>query len=138
MATLTARCPEDLLAFVPVALGFVPEQSIALLTFGPDPGFHARVDLPTDPADTDLVVEALVEPCLRHDVDRVVLVLYADGPAAVRETADRLESGFAQEGISVFEMLCADGRRWSPMQPVGRPSSTTACPTTYILPPLRR
>ncbi len=91
MAKLTARCPDDLLAFVPVALGFVPEQSIAMLTFGPGPGFHARVDLPSDPADTDLVVEALVEPCLRHDVERVVLVLYADGPGAVREVADRLE-----------------------------------------------
>ncbi|MBA3780912.1 MAG: DUF4192 domain-containing protein [Nocardioides sp.] len=120
MAKLTARCPDDLLAFVPVALGFVPEQSIAMLTFGPGPGFHARVDLPTDPADTDLVVEALVEPCLRHDVDRVVLVLYADGPGAVREVADRLESGFAREGIVVFEMMCADGQRWFPMQS-GRP-----------------
>lgn len=120
MAQMTARCPEDLLAFVPVALGFVPERSIALLTFGPGPGFHARVDLPAYPADIDTVVEALVDPCLRHDVERVVLVLYADGPGAVRELADRLESGFAREGIVVFEMLCADGRRWFPMLP-GRP-----------------
>ena len=118
---MTARCPEDLLAFVPVALGFVPEQSVAMLTFGPGPGFHARVDLPADPTEIDLVVEALVDPCVRHDVDRVVLLLYADGPASVRVLADRLECGFAREGIVVFEMMCADGRRWFPLLP-GRPA----------------
>ena len=42
----TARCPEDVLAVVPVLLGFVPEESVAMLTFGAPRVFHARVDLP--------------------------------------------------------------------------------------------
>ena len=120
VAAMTARCPEDLLAFVPVALGFVPQQSVVLLTFGAGPSFHARVDLPSRERDVPLVIEALVEPCLRHDVDRVVVILYAAGPAAVRDLADRLESALAREGIEVLELMCADGRRWFPMLP-GRP-----------------
>lgn len=120
LAQMTARCPEDLLAFVPVALGFVPEQSIALLTFGPGPSFHARVDLPSDAGHVPVVVEALVDPCLRHAVERVVVVLYSHSPSAVRDLADRLESAFAREGIEVLELLCADGRRWFPMVS-GRP-----------------
>ena len=31
---LVARTPEDLLAFVPISLGFSPESSVAMLTFG--------------------------------------------------------------------------------------------------------
>ncbi len=105
---------------MPVALGFVPQQSVALLTFGPGPAFHARVDLPSGPGEIELVTEALVDPCVRHDVDRVVIVLYADGPAAVRELADALAAGFVREGIVVLEMMCADGSRWFPMLP-GQP-----------------
>ena len=44
--TLTARTPEDILAVVPVVLGFEPTESLVMLTFGSDPPFHARVDLP--------------------------------------------------------------------------------------------
>jgi hypothetical protein len=44
--TLTARTPEDVLAVVPVVLGFEPTESLVMLTFGSDPPFHARVDLP--------------------------------------------------------------------------------------------
>ena len=46
--TMTARCPEDLLAMVPVTLGFTPTDSVAMLTFGAVHPFHARVDLPSD------------------------------------------------------------------------------------------
>ena len=44
--TMTARTPEDVLAVVPVVLGFEPHDSLVMLTFGADPPFHARVDLP--------------------------------------------------------------------------------------------
>lgn len=126
VATMTARCPEDLLAFVPVALGFVPQRSVVLLTFGAGPSFHARVDLPAGPDDVPLVVDALVDPCLRHHVERVVVVLYAAGPSHVRHLADHLGAAFAREGIEVLELMCADGHRWFPMLPArgGRP---TAC-----------
>ena len=131
---MTARCPEDLLAFVPVALGFVPQQSVVLLTFGAGPSFHARVDLPSHESDVPFVIEALVDPCLRHDVERVVIVLYAAAPSLVRDLADRLERALTREGIEVLELMCADGRRWFPMlpgradQPRGVPYDVSAHP----------
>ena len=63
--TLTARGPADLLAAVPVVLGFHPHDSLVMLTFGAERTFHARVDLP--PADdldgVDEVVSVLLAPC---------------------------------------------------------------------------
>ena len=48
--TLTAKSPEDVLAMVPVVLGFTPTDSLVMLTFGAASPFHARVDLPDRPA----------------------------------------------------------------------------------------
>jgi hypothetical protein len=46
-STFVARSPTDLVAIVPVVLGFHPRDSVVLLTFGtPGAAFHARVDLP--------------------------------------------------------------------------------------------
>ncbi len=75
--TLTARAPEDLLAMVPYVLGFRPEQSMVMLTFGADqPTFHARVDLPTDLDEIADMVECLLDPVRRHRVPRAVLIAY--------------------------------------------------------------
>ena len=54
-----ARSPEDVLAVVPVVLGFVPADSVVMLTFGASQPFHARVDLPPSRAEIPEVVEAL-------------------------------------------------------------------------------
>ncbi len=95
---LTARTPEDLLAAVPIILGFHPEDSVVMLTFGAAGGppgagdaFHARVDLP--------------EPGrLGHAVD---------------------PDAFVAAGIEVVAFLRANGSRWFPVgaeaDPVGRP-----------------
>ena len=64
--TLTARSPEDLLALVPIVLGFVPRESVVMLTFGAQRTFHARVDLPVREAEVAEVVQALLEPARRH------------------------------------------------------------------------
>lgn len=119
--TLTARCPEDLLALVPVVLGFFPTDSIAMLTFGGRETFHARVDLPPprstpdDPADLDEVVGALVGPASKHGVERVVLVVYTcDAGLAVRAFRLLCEE-FARAGVGVVEVLRADGARWWPL-----------------------
>ena len=68
---LVARSPEDLLAAVPLVLGFVPESSVVMLTFGAEHSFHARVDLVTDDADLPELSSALLSPVLRHGVERV-------------------------------------------------------------------
>ena len=113
--TLTARSPEDLLAMVPVVFGFVPTDSIAMLTFGADRTFHARVDLPPLDEPVDEVVGSLCAPALRHGVRRVVFVLYAGSPLPAERVGRRLVRAFRSAGIEVVDVIRADGRRWFPM-----------------------
>lgn len=113
--TLRARTPEDLLAAVPCVLGFRPSDSVVMLTFTsapPGQTFHARVDLPTDPADHPEVVRLLLEPVLRHRVGLVAFVLYTDDAAAAAALSAALLDGFSLAGVEVVDVLRADGQRW--------------------------
>ena len=113
--TLTARRPEDLLAAVPVVLGFRPRDSLVLLTFDAARCFHARVDLP--PPDVlgavlgDLV-DALLRPCVEHAVGRVVLVSYSDDATLSATVATALRAAFDRAGIGVIDVLRADAGCW--------------------------
>lgn len=112
---LTARNPEDLLAMVPVVLGFVPHDSMVMLTFGADRPFHARVDLPDDPDDPDQVaglVGALLDPARHHGVRRVVLVAYAADPGLAETLTGALRRALVRVGIEVLGRIGADGHRW--------------------------
>jgi hypothetical protein len=116
--TLRARTPEDLLAAVPCILGFRPADSVVMLTFGrPGQAFHARVDLPGDPADHPAAVAVLLDPVLRHGLERVAFVLYTRDPVPAELLADELASDFAEAGVEVVEVLRADGERWFPLSP---------------------
>lgn len=127
--TLRARTPEDLLAAVPCILGFRPADSVVMLTFGrPGHTFHARVDLPTDPADHPEAVAVLLDPVLRHGVERVAFVLYTRDPVPAELLADELASGFADAGVEVVEVLRADGERWFPLSPWRGPGDDTGRP----------
>jgi uncharacterized protein DUF4192 len=110
--TLTARSPEDLLAIVPVVLGFVPRDSVVMLTFGASRTFHARVDLPTGAAEVPDVVTALLGPARLHRVPRVVFVVYSGSAAVARDVGRALARAFQRAGIEVLEVLRADGLRW--------------------------
>ncbi len=112
---LVAGSPEDLLACVPLALGFVPSRSVVMLAVGGGRGPHARVDLP-DPARAEDVVRSLAGPALAHGVTRVALVVYADLERA-REFAPALLAGFAGAGIEVAALVGADGAGWISMLP---------------------
>lgn len=113
--TMTARCPEDLLAMVPVTLGFTPTDSVAMLTFGAAHPFHARVDLPTRRDDLPELVQSLMEPAGRNGVPRVVLVFFTDDEVAARRAWRALRDACRRAGIEVLEALRADGRRWFPL-----------------------
>ena len=112
---MTARTPEDLLAAVPLVLGFHPERSLVMLTFSADrSAFHARVDLP-DPGDAAAVIDLLRDAATRSRVDRVAFVFYTDDPGEAFALAPPLVAGFAGEGIDVIDVLRCDGRRWFPL-----------------------
>ena len=110
----TARTPEDVLAVVPVILGFVPTDSVAMLTFGSGHPFHARVDLPRGPSELPDVVDCLLDPVLRHRVPQVLFVVYTADARLARRTARCLTGCFERAGVEVLEVLRADGERWAP------------------------
>jgi Domain of unknown function (DUF4192) len=111
--TLTAHGPEDILAAVPVVLGFHPQESLVMLTFGAV-SFHARLDLPP-PDDEDALlqgVEALLSPSRRHRVDHVAFVVYSGDAGLAARLAAALVPAFVADGIGVVDVLRADRGRW--------------------------
>lgn len=114
----TVSRPEDIVAFVPLALKFIPERSVVMLTFS-DSGasFHARVDLPTDADDLDDLVETLLRPARRHHVTSVVFVLYDDDSAVTDAVAWCLRDAFLDDGIDVIELLRVWGDHWFAVLP---------------------
>lgn len=113
MTTLTARNPEDLLAVVPVVLGFEPDDSIVMLTVAARESFHARVDLPPDRRDVGEVVDVLLEPAVRHRVRSVVLLLYTSDEAMARTVVRAVRR--ADRGPVVVEALRVAAGRWFPL-----------------------
>ena len=113
LPTYTARSPADLLAMAPWLLGFHPEDSVVVLTFGVPGGcFHARVDLAATTAEQRQVSELILEALGRHHVPRVAILVYSDDPARSRSQAGMLLDGLLSAGVEVVDLLRADGRRW--------------------------
>jgi hypothetical protein len=113
--TLTAREPEDLLAAVPVVLGFRPSESLVMLTFGGRHSFHARVDLPgpDDPArSVREIARSLLGPALEQHVERVVFVAYTSQPRVAARLARCLVQVFTRAGMAVMDVIRAHDGRW--------------------------
>ena len=126
ITTLNATGPEDLLAAVPLVLGFAPEDSLVMLTFAGSHRFHARLDLPADPdssVEREVVVSSMLEPAVRHAVTRVAFVLYTEDRRLSRRLGAALARAFGEAGIEVVDLLRAAKGRWYPaMDPPTRPS----------------
>ncbi len=115
--TITAGNPDDLLASVPVLLGFTPAESVVMLTVGSTGSFHARIDLPRSPTEQGKVIEVLLGPVLAHGVRRVAFVVYAASGTGVRDLVEALVSAFGEHDISVLDALHANGTEWFPALP---------------------
>jgi hypothetical protein len=113
--TLTARTPEDVLAVVPVVLGFEPSESLVMLTFGCDPPFHARADLPARTDDVAAMAESLVDPARRHGVPRVFLLVYSERDRFADRALEQTARALRHTGVEVIDGLRTDGRRWWPV-----------------------
>lgn len=100
----------------PVLLGFWPEESVVMMTFGADRPFHARVDLPPlAPRTTALLGELdelLLGPARQHRAPLVVLLYFAADRAAARAAHRVLRQGCRRSGIAVVAALWADGQRY--------------------------
>jgi hypothetical protein len=115
--TMRARTPADIAAFVPLALGFVPERSVVVVSIGSPGGMHARVDLPHDPDDVDDVVEALLRPARLNGVREVIAVVYDDDTTVADEAAWSVHEEFTAAGISVREVLRVHDEHWYAVLP---------------------
>ena len=89
--SVVVRSPEDVLALVPSILGFQPEESLVLVSNGPDTGcFHARTDLPSDPKLLELALETLVRASMRTGASKAMAVAYTDDVGLALEAVERL------------------------------------------------
>ncbi|MCX6395346.1 MAG: DUF4192 domain-containing protein [Propionibacteriales bacterium] len=123
MTTFTARTPADLLALVPIVIGFHPEDSVVLLTFGSSPRhteragagvrtFQARVDLPVVEQEQRYVASMLRDVVRKHGITVVAVVLYTDDAAVAARFADLLMPRLLADGIAVVDVLRVDGDRY--------------------------
>lgn len=110
----TVTNAEDLLAVVPQVLGFHPQDSVVLMTAG-GKQFHARIDLPREPAEAEEVVATLTDVACRNGVRRAVVVVYGDDHQAADELFWWLETSLELQDVEVLGGLRADGRRWFPL-----------------------
>lgn len=119
--SMIVRSPEDVLALVPVVFGFEPSESMVMLTFGADPPFHARVDLPARSAIPEMAA-MLAEPARRHGAPHALLVVYSQRGRFADRALQATARALADSGIEVIDALRADGRRWFPVPVRGTPS----------------
>ena len=98
-SAFVARTPTDLVAVVPAVLGFHPQDSVVLLTFGPPGGaFHARVDLPVAAVEQEAVADVLMDAVVANGVRRAAVLLYTDDVEAAHEQAMVLIGPSARPG----------------------------------------
>jgi hypothetical protein len=110
--TFTARGPADLIAVVPYLLGFHPQESVVLMTFGPGETFHARVDLPVDPDDQVVVTDMLLEVVVRHGVRRVAVLVYTSDPWVAATFHDAVLPAMTRRAVEVVDVIRVDDERF--------------------------
>jgi hypothetical protein len=104
--TFTARTPADLVAVVPHLLGFRPEDSVVLVTFGtPGECFHARVDLPAGVDDQAAVAALLTDVVTRHAIPRVALLVYTEDARTAASFHDVAVPVFVDAGVEILDVL---------------------------------
>ncbi len=123
-----ARNPTDLIALVPAVLGFHPQDSVVLLTFGsPGRAFHARVDLPVETAEQEGVVTVLVGAAQTNQVECAAVLLYTDDVEAARAQGRLLLDRLLEVDIAVIDVILVDDGTWYPVL------EDDARPTAYDL-----
>ncbi len=107
-----ARTPEDLIALVPYLLGFHPEESVVLLTFGGATSFHARVDLPEDDAGRAGTTEVLCEAVRNNRATMTAVLVFSTDVEHSRAMCADLVPALQRAGASVIDAIRADGTSW--------------------------
>jgi hypothetical protein len=114
---LQARTPDDIAAFVPLALGFVPERSVVTVGIGAGGAMNARVDLPPDPDDVDDAVASLLRAARNNDVREVIAVIYDDDTTVADEAAWTIHEELTAAGIVVRDVIRVHDQHWYAVLP---------------------
>ena len=123
-STFVARNPTDLVAVVPAVLGFHPQDSVVLLTFGPPGGsFHARVDLPIAAEEQHAVADVLLDAVASNAVRRAAVLLYTDDVEVAHAQGLLLAGRLLDLGVDVIEVLRVDDDHWHPVPEDGSPGT---------------
>ncbi|HEY9499260.1 MAG TPA: DUF4192 domain-containing protein [Terrimesophilobacter sp.] len=118
--TIRAKSPADLLATIPVLVGFVPTQSVVFLALrGPLQNAVLRVDLPDAASPAILkrfATQAIGMLCRITDVEAIVLAVHTEEHIAPglphAEFVDILLRRLRQAGFRVHDALCWAGNGW--------------------------
>ncbi|MCW2712249.1 MAG: hypothetical protein JWP24_2443 [Marmoricola sp.] len=123
-STFVARTPADLIAVVPAVLGFHPQDSVVLLTFGPPGGgFHARVDLPVAASEQKAVADVLLDAVTANRVRRAAVLLYTDDVEAALAQGELLVGRLLEVDVEVIDVLRVDDGHWHPVPDDGSPGT---------------
>jgi hypothetical protein len=104
---------DELIAFVPHALGFAPRGMVCLAIGG---GPIARVDIPELDEDLDGFIEVLTEVYLHHHQPRqIALVAYGDDEPTCQRALTALHTALTRggRGPEVGPVLWVDGDGWT-------------------------
>ena len=120
-----ARSSVDLVAIVPVVLGFHPRDSVVLLTFGaPGAAFHARVDLPIAMDEQEEVAELLVGAAVANRVERAAVLVYTDDAEVGHAQSSLLLGRLLEREVEVIDVLRVDDGRWFVFPEDGSPGTS--------------
>jgi hypothetical protein len=111
MTPFIATSPVDLIAVAPFAIGFHPEDSVVLLTFG-DPAehcFHARFDLPVVAEEQRRTAARVTEVLVRRSRALVAVLLYTEDAGAAVAFHDVLMPLLEGAGIEVVDAVRVTG-----------------------------
>jgi len=111
--TLKLSSHDELLSYVPHALGFRRPQGMVCMPMGGGP--ISRIDLPPAPRDKEAFLSTLTDVYLRrHPTHRIALVAYGEDELACLEALADLSSRLveAPNGPDVGPMLWVNGDEW--------------------------
>lgn len=105
MSNLTIKTPADAVAAALTLLGFVPTESLVMITFGsPNGSFSARVDLPAR-GDCDEVTGLLHDAAVTNGVQSALLLTFTDAGLSVMDCAESVGLAFIASGIRVHDSI---------------------------------
>lgn len=134
--TLTMTCPEDVLAAVPLLMGFTPTNSLIFVSVQ-GCQMHARIDHPRTADEFEVAADQMVTAMTRNGVGACLLVSYVEESKQATGAREAFVRQAERAGIVVIDHLWVTGNLWRQpgpggvFQPVdGVPFDVSTHPTT--------